>query len=168
MKNVSAIMTNIETVLQENHPKASFTVTDAGSTMEAAMKNADTLSMLLTAVACIVFIVGGIGIMNVMFVSVRERTQEIGILKALGASKREILLEFLLEAVLISLIGGLLGLAVGFSMVPVIRLTGMTVVPLAESGAYSMAFALFTGSVFGFYPAWKAASLLPIEALNEE
>lgn len=168
VKNVSAIMTNIETVLQENHPKASFTVTDAGSTMEAAMKNADTLSMLLTAVACIVFIVGGIGIMNVMFVSVRERTQEIGILKALGASKREILLEFLLEAVLISLIGGLLGLAVGFSMVPVIRLTGMTVVPLAESGAYSMAFALFTGSVFGFYPAWKAASLLPIEALNEE
>lgn len=168
VKNVSSIMADVKTVLQENHPKSNFTVTDAGSTMEAAMSNANTLSMLLTAVALIVFIVGGIGIMNVMFVSVKERTQEIGILKALGSSKREILLEFLTEAVLISLIGGLLGLVVGFSMVPVVRLTGMTVEPLAVSGVYSMAFALVTGSVFGFYPAWKAASLLPIEALNEE
>lgn len=168
VNQVKTIMTNIKTVLSENHTKGNFTVTDAGSTMEAAMSNANTLSMLLTAVACIVFIVGGIGIMNVMFVSVKERTQEIGILKALGCSKREILLEFLIEAVLISLFGGLLGLAVGFSMVPVVRLTGMTVEPLAVSGVYSMVFAVVTGSVFGFYPAWKAASLLPIEALTQE
>ena len=168
VKQVSTIMANIKAVLTEDHPKANFTVTDAGSTMEAAMSNANTLSMLLTAVACIVFIVGGIGIMNVMFVSVKERTQEIGILKALGCSKREILLEFLLEAVFISVFGGLLGLAVGFSMVPVVRLSGMTVEPLAVSGVYSMVFAVVTGSVFGFYPAWKAASLLPIEALTQE
>ena len=168
VKQVKTIMTNIKTVLSENHTKANFTVTDAGSTMEAAMSNANTLSMLLTAVACIVFIVGGIGIMNVMFVSVKERTQEIGILKALGCSKREILLEFLIEAVFISVFGGLLGLAIGFSMVPVVRLTGMTVEPLAVSGVYSMVFAVVTGSVFGFYPAWKAASLLPIEALTQE
>ena len=168
VKQVSTIMANIKAVLTEDHPKANFTVTDAGSTMEAAMSNANTLSMLLTAVACIVFVVGGIGIMNVMFVSVKERTQEIGILKALGCSKREILLEFLLEAVFISVFGGLLGLVVGFSMVPVVRLTGMTVEPLAVSGVYSMVFAVVTGSVFGFYPAWKAASLLPIEALTQE
>lgn len=168
VNQVSTIMANIKEVLTEDHSKANFTVTDAGSTMEAAMSNANTLSMLLTAVACIVFVVGGIGIMNVMFVSVKERTQEIGILKALGCSKREILLEFLIEAVFISLFGGLLGLVVGFSMVPVVRLTGMTVEPLAVSGIYSMVFALVTGSVFGFYPAWKAASLLPIEALTQE
>ena len=168
VNQVSTIMANIKEVLTEDHSKANFTVTDAGSTMEAAMSNANTLSMLLTAVACIVFVVGGIGIMNVMFVSVKERTQEIGILKALGCSKREILLEFLLEAVFISVFGGLLGLMVGFSMVPVVRLSGMTVEPLAVSGVYSMAFAVVTGSVFGFYPAWKAASLLPIEALTQE
>lgn len=168
VKQVSTIMANIKTVLQEDHSNASFTVADAGSTMEAAMSNANTLSMLLTAVALIVFIVGGIGIMNVMFVSVKERTQEIGILKALGSSKRDILLEFLLEAVSISAFGGLLGLVCGFALVPVIRLTGMTVVPLAASGVYAMGFAVFTGTVFGFYPAWKAAALMPIEALSQE
>ena len=120
------------------------------------------------AVAAIVFIVGGIGIMNVMFVSVKERTQEIGILKALGSSKRVILLEFLLEATLISIFGGILGLALGFALVPLIRLSGMTVEPVAVSALYSMLFAVGTGTVFGFYPAWKAAALMPIEALSQE
>ncbi len=84
---VETVMENIETVLTENYPDAVFTITDAGSKMEAASSSANTLSMLLISVAIIVFVVGGIGIMNVLFVTVKERTQEIGILKALGCRK---------------------------------------------------------------------------------
>lgn len=165
---VSDKITDIKAVLTEDHPKASFTVTDAGSSMKAATSSANTLAMLLLAVAVIVFIVGGIGIMDVMFVSVKERTQEIGILKALGSSKRDILLEFLLEAMFISIMGGVLGVVAGFALVPLVRLTGMTIEPLAVSGIYSVMFAIVTGTVFGFYPAWKASRLMPIEALTQE
>lgn len=168
VNDVSDVMTNINTVLEEDHENANFKITDAGSSMEAATASANTLSMLLVAVACIVFLVGGIGIMNVLFVSVKERTQEIGILKALGCSKREILLQFLSEANFISVFGGMVGVVLGFIMIPLLRLTGMTVEPLAVSGVYSMLFAVVTGTLFGFYPAWKAASLMPIEALSQE
>lgn len=168
VNDVSGVIENINTVLTEDHKNASFKITDAGSSMEAATASANTLSTLLVAVACIVFLVGGIGIMNVLFVSVKERTQEIGILKALGCSKREILLQFLSEANFISVFGGLVGVVAGFALVPLIRLTGMTIEPLAVSGVYSMLFAVVTGTVFGFYPAWKAASLMPIDALSQE
>ncbi len=168
VKQVSTVMDNIKAVLAENYPKGQFTLKDAGSEMEAATTSANTLSMLLIAVAIIVFIVGGIGIMNVLFVSVKERTQEIGILKALGCSKREILLEFLAEANLIGTFGGIIGVAAGFALVPAVRLTGMTVEPLAIGGVLALVFAIVTGTVFGFYPAYKAAQLMPIEALSQE
>ncbi len=168
VKQVSTAMDNIQAVLTENYPSGKFTLTDAGSEMEAATTSANTLSMLLIAVAIIVFIVGGIGIMNVLFVSVKERTQEIGILKALGCSKREILLEFLAEANLIGTFGGIVGVAAGFALVPAVRLTGMTVEPLAIGGVLALIFAVVTGTVFGFYPAYKAAQLTPIEALSQE
>lgn len=168
VKQVTTVMNNIKAVLTENYPKGNFTLTDAGSEMEAATTSANTLSMLLIAVAIIVFIVGGIGIMNVLFVSVKERTQEIGILKALGCSKREILLEFLMEANLMGTFGGLVGVGAGFALVPAVRLTGMTVEPLAVGGVLALVFAIVTGTLFGFYPAWKAAQLMPIEALSQE
>ncbi|MBW7572230.1 ABC transporter permease [Caproiciproducens faecalis] len=168
VNEVSDAMTNITAVLTENYPSGRFTLTDAGSEMEAATTSANTLSMLLIAVAIIVFIVGGIGIMNVLFVSVRERTQEIGILKALGCSKREILLEFLVEANFMSTFGGVLGVIAGFALVPAVRMAGMTVEPLAVSGVLALAFAVVTGTAFGFYPAYKAAQLTPIEALQQE
>ncbi len=158
----------IKEVLSEDHPNANFTVTDAGNALESATSSAKTLSMLLLAVAVLVFIVGGIGIMNVMFVSVKERTQEIGILKALGTSRHAILLEFLFEATFISVLGGVVGIAAGFALIPVVRLSGMTVEPLMESGIYAMIFAAGTGTIFGFYPAWKASRLTPIEALAQE
>jgi len=168
VKQVPNVMANIKSVLTENYPKGQFTLTDAGSEMEAATTSANTLSMLLIAVAIIVFIVGGIGIMNVLFVSVQERTQEIGILKALGCSKREILLEFLAEANAIGTFGGIVGVAVGFALVPALRMTGMTVEPLAIGGVLALIFAIVTGTVFGFYPAYKAAQLTPIQALSQE
>ena len=168
VKEVSTVMANITAVLNENYPNGKFTLTDAGSEMEAATTSANTLSMLLIAVAIIVFIVGGIGIMNVLFVSVKERTQEIGILKALGCSKREILLEFLAEANFMSVFGGIIGVIAGFALVPAVRMTGMTVEPLAVGGVLALVFAVLTGTAFGFYPAYKAAQLMPIEALQQE
>ncbi|SDM67528.1 ABC transporter permease [Acetanaerobacterium elongatum] len=168
ISKVSTVMENIQSVLSDRHNGATFTVTDAGSKMEAATQSANTLSLLLIAVASIVFIVGGIGIMNVLFVSVKERTREIGVLKALGASKRDILMEFLLEANAISTFGGIVGVAASFALVPLVRYTGMRVEPNLTGALLALLFAVVTGTVFGFYPAFKAASLIPIEALNQE
>ena len=124
--------------------------------------------MLLIAMAIIVFIVGGIGIMNVLFVSVKERTNEIGILKALGCSKRDILLEFLMEACFMSLIGAILGVLLALGITPVVERMSVRV-ELSVSGAVlSLAFGVITGTIFGFYPAYKASTLIPVVALNQE
>jgi len=168
ISEVENVMANIETVLTQNYPDALFTITDAGSEMEAAQSSADTLQTLLVAVACIVFIVGGIGIMNVLFVTVKERTGEIGLLKALGSQKYVILLEFLLEAGMIALFGGIIGVAAGYALVPVVELTGTRTESVAIAGVLALIFAVVTGTLFGFYPALKASKLTPIEALNNE
>ncbi len=165
---VDEVMADIETILKQNYPNASFTVENAGSKMEAAEKSADTLQTLLIAVASIVFIVGGIGIMNVLFVTVKERTGEIGLLKALGSKKQVILMEFLLEAGMIALFGGVTGVAAGYALIPAVELTGTRIEAIPYAGVLSLCFALITGTVFGFYPALKASALTPIEALNEE
>lgn len=166
VNTIETVMADIETVLTENHPNASFDITDSGSAMEAATSSADTLSTLLLAVASIVFIVGGIGIMNVLFVSVKERTSEIGILKAIGCHKRTILLEFLLEANIVSIIGGAVGVGLSFALVPLLELTGTRMEPSWWGYVLAMMFAVITGTLFGIYPAWKASRLVPIEALN--
>lgn len=168
VNQVDTVISNIETVLADSYANAEFTISDAGTKMEAASKSNDTLQLLLIAMAVIVFLVGGIGIMNVLFVSVKERTNEIGILKALGCSKRDILLEFLFEACFMSFIGSVLGVLAAFGITPVIE--GFSVrVELSVLGAVlSLAFGVITGTVFGFYPAYKAASLIPVAALNQE
>ncbi|MDE7208220.1 MAG: ABC transporter permease, partial [Lachnospiraceae bacterium] len=168
VNNVDTVIGNIETVLADSYANAEFTISDAGTKMEAASKSNDTLQLLLVAMAAIVFVVGGIGIMNVLFVSVKERTNEIGILKALGCSKRDILLEFLFEACFMSFIGAILGVLAALGVTPIIE--GFSVrVELSVSGALlSLAFGVITGTVFGFYPAYKASSLIPVVALNQE
>ncbi|NCB30268.1 MAG: FtsX-like permease family protein [Clostridia bacterium] len=165
---VEQAMANIEAILTENYPTASFDVDDAGSAMEAATQSANTLAAMLLAVASIVFIVGGIGIMNVFFVSVKERTGEIGLLKAIGCSKRVILMEFLLEAASISVLGGAVGVGVSYAILPLVEMLGTTAVPSVKGAVLALLFAVLTGTVFGFYPAWKASRLNPIQALNEE
>lgn len=168
VNNVDNVIANIETVLADSYANAKFTISDAGTKMEAASKSNETLQMLLIAMAVIVFIVGGIGIMNVLFVSVKERTNEIGILKALGCSKRDILLEFLLEACFMSLIGAILGVLLALGITPIVESLSVRV-ELSVSGAVlSLAFGVITGTIFGFYPAYKASTLIPVVALNQE
>ena len=165
---VDTVMENIQSVLAENYPNAEFTITDAGSKMDAASESNNTLTTLLIAMAAIVFIVGGIGIMNVLFVSVKERTKEIGILKAIGCTKKDILIEFLLEACFISILGGILGVLLSFGITPVVEHFDLRVELSVFGAALAVVFAVFTGTVFGFYPALKASKLVPVEALNEE
>ena len=145
-----------------------YGIEDAGGRIEAALQSARTMKMLLVSVAAIVFLVGGIGIMNVLFVSVKERTKEIGILKALGTSKKDILLLFLLESVEIGLFGGIVGVLVSFVAMPLMQRTGIAVSPSVEGWVIALFFAVGTAAVFGFYPAYKAAGLKPIDALTYE
>lgn len=166
--NIDTVITNIETVLAENYPNAQFTISDAGSKMEAASKSNETLTLMLIAMATIVFIIGGIGIMNVLFVSVKERTKEIGILKAIGSSQKDILLEFIMEACCISLIGGIIGILASFAVSPIISNFNIRLELSAMGAILALIFSVVTGTVFGFYPAWKASKLVPVEALSSE
>ncbi len=166
--SVPTVMENIELVLAQSNPGAMFSISDAGATMDAAMQSANTLSLLLLAVAVIVFIVGGIGIMNVLFVSVKERTREIGVLKAIGTKKKDILLLFLIEACMIGLLGGIVGVLLSFGVLPLMEYADITAVLTIPSVVLAFLFAVATGTVFGFYPAFKASNLVPIQALNNE
>jgi len=158
---------------QRHHLQANqdndFTVRNLTEVMSTAEQSANVMSLLLGAIASISLIVGGIGIMNIMLVSVTERTREIGIRIAVGAKGRDILLQFLIESLVLSLIGGTLGIGIG--IVGTLILSTFTQWPtLFSIEAIFLAF-LFSGSVgvfFGFYPARKASLLNPIEALRYE
>jgi len=146
-----------------------FSVRDLTEIMASAEQSANVMSLLLGSIASISLIVGGIGIMNIMLVSVTERTREIGIRIAVGAKGWDILLQFLIESLVLSLVGGILGIAIGMS--GTVILSSVTKWPVLFSlKAILLAF-LFSGAVgvfFGFYPARKASLLNPIEALHYE
>jgi putative ABC transport system permease protein len=146
-----------------------FSVRNMTALAETAATATKVLSIMLGAIASISLLVGGIGIMNIMLVSVTERTREIGIRMAIGARQRDILAQFLLEAIMISVIGCLIGVALGVGGAALVnKLTGFTVVVTGDSIAMSFIVAAGVGVFFGWYPANKAANLVPIEALRYE
>jgi len=165
---VSEVMEEVSAVLESTYEGNAFTLSDAGSKMEAATTSNQTLTLLLYSMALIVFIVGGIGIMNVLFVSVKERTNEIGILKALGCSRKDILMEFLLEASCISFVGACIGVLLSLGITPIVELFHVRVSLSMQGALLSLLFGVITGSIFGFYPAYKASRLVPVVALNQE
>ena len=173
-EQVKQIETQITELLRQRHriqpgQESDFSVRNLAEMMSSREESANVMSLLLGAIASISLIVGGIGIMNIMLVSVTERTREIGIRIAVGAKGRDILLQFLIESLVLSLMGGILGIAIG--MVGTVILASLTQWPtLFSPKAILLAF-LFSGSVgvfFGFYPARKASLLNPIEALRYE
>jgi putative ABC transport system permease protein len=146
-----------------------FTVRNQQEIADMATAQSKTMTVLLGAVAMVSLVVGGIGIMNIMLVSVTERTREIGIRMAIGARGRDILLQFLTEAVTLSITGGLLGIAsgVGVSKLLAVQWNWPTLIP-PEWVAYAFLFSAAVGIFFGFYPARKASRLDPIDALRYE
>jgi len=143
-----------------------FQLRDPGSIVSSATETSDTLAFLLIAVASMVLLVSGIGIMNVMFVTVAERTKEIGVLKAIGAKQKDILTQFLLESIMLSITGGVLGIILGMSIVPFLKDYGA--IQSISGAILGFTFSVIVGIFFGFYPALKASKLDPVDALRSE
>lgn len=166
--------TEVDGVLRKRHKLASdaapdFTVFNQADLAETQNAQQDTFSSLITYLAVVSLVVGGIGIMNIMLVSVTERTREIGIRKAIGARRGDILSQFLLEALFLSLVGGLLGVLFGVvGSNTVSSANGWRVVVDPSTVALAYSFSAVVGVFFGFYPALKASNLSPIEALRYE
>ncbi len=154
--------------LQQNQDDT-FTIRNLTEILQAQEASSKILALLLAAVAGVSLLVGGIGIMNIMLVSVTERTREIGLRMAVGARARDILTQFLVEAVTLALIGGLLGVALGFgSSLAIGNFAGWRVEIDPDAVLLAVGFAAAIGVFFGFYPARKASKLVPIEALRYE
>ncbi|MDR3012159.1 MAG: ABC transporter permease [Chitinispirillales bacterium] len=147
----------------------SFNVRSQSEIMERATETSRTMTALLAAIAGVSLVVGGIGIMNIMLVSVTERTREIGIRMAVGARERDILMQFLIESIVLSVMGGVIGVALSVVLIYVMNdVAGIAAVFEPATVLMSLAFSGFVGVFFGFYPARKAARLNPIQALRFE
>jgi len=170
---MEAAQKEAESILRESRKIAEgadsdFDIMNQADVIEMASATTKTLTALLAAIAGVSLLVGGIGIMNIMLVSVTERTREIGIRMAVGGRKKDILFQFLTESVILSLIGGLIGIGAAFLACKIMSTIGIPTAINPFIVAVSAAFSAFVGIVFGYYPALKAASLYPIQALRYE
>jgi putative ABC transport system permease protein len=173
-EQVDALQLTADSLLRERYglsadTEARYTITNQASLIAAVSSITDTLGLLLTGIAAISLIVGGIGIMNIMLVSVRERTREIGVRRAIGAKQSNILTQFLIEAIVLSLAGGVIGLILGEIAAFFLAILGDWVFAIkVDTVVLALGFSLLVGVVFGVWPARTAAKLEPIDALRFE
>ena len=173
-KQASYVIEEITSLLRTRHQLGSgidddFSITSMEEMAETLSETAGTMTLLLAAIAAISLLVGGIGVMNIMLVSVLERTREIGIRKALGARERDIWGQFLIEAVFLTFAGGIIGVILGWVVSYFISSMGqMTTLVTADIVILAVSVSVGIGLFFGFYPAWRASRLNPIEALRYE
>ncbi len=172
--NIPVAQQQITDLLRMRHKIAQyaaddFTIRNQADLVATATKTTDILTLLLASIASVSLLVGGIGIMNIMLVSVTERTREIGIRMSVGARSRDILTQFVIEALVLSLVGGILGMVFGVVGSQIISgIAKWPTIITAFSIALSFGFSIAIGIFFGFYPARKAALLNPIDALRYE
>ncbi len=173
-EQVDSALKQITETLREQHDiiygdEDDFSIFDQASLLDTVNTITGTLTTFLGAIAAISLVVGGIGIMNIMLVSVTERTREIGIRKAIGALRRDILAQFLLESLVLSLLGGAIGIALGWT-ISAVASAAFDLPLVVDLGTImlSATFAAAVGLIFGIYPAWRASNLRPIEALRYE
>jgi len=168
------VIADITSLLRSRHQLSTaeeddFNISSMEELASTLEETSGTLTLLLGAIAAIALLVGGIGVMNIMLVSVLERTREIGIRKALGARERDIWIQFLLEAAFLTFAGGIVGVVVGWVVSYFIDVLGlMTTVVTADIVILAVSVSVGIGLFFGFYPAWNASRLNPIEALRAE
>lgn len=176
-KVVDQVVENVTLAMRQLHGTVEgaddFTVTSQQDTLETATQVSDTLSLFLGGIAGISLAVGGIGIMNIMLTTVTERTREIGLRKAIGARRSDIMLQFLIESTVLSFLGGLIGIAVGWGAAQLmgsISLGDSSITPVVSLDSIILAtfFSMAVGLFFGIYPATRAARLQPVEALRHE
>ncbi len=171
---VNSVISSTQALLRLRHrltakQQDDFSIRNISNVQQAANETSRVQSMLLAGIATVSLIVGGIGIMNIMLVSVTERTREIGIRLAIGAKERDVLLQFLVEATVLACAGGLLGIGIGLlASFATSTFAGWTVIVSPISVVLSFGFAALIGIVFGFYPARRASLLNPIDALRHE
>jgi putative ABC transport system permease protein len=169
MENVKKTAAALDSLLGQFHPKKDYVITVPLELLEKAAATQRIFNLVLGSIASISLLVGGIGIMNIMLATVSERTREIGIRRALGARRRDIIEQFLIETTVMSASGGLIGVLLGVSAPPIVSyLSGMPVVIRLWSPIIAFLIAVTIGIVFGVYPARRAAMLDPVEALRTE
>ena len=172
-QDLDSAQDEITALLRERHNLGKmkdddFTIRNFTQMLETIKEAIATMTILLGSIASVSLLVGGIGIMNIMLVSVTERTKEIGIRMAIGAKARDIRIQFLIEAILLSLAGGLVGVILGVGIVTIIKMCGSDVSISLFSIILSFGFSGIVGIIFGYYPAYKASLLNPIDALRYE
>ena len=174
VEKIDTVSAQIEYLMRRSHnlsttDESDFNIQNPTDMLESLSSVTQTLTIFLGAIAGISLLVGGIGIMNIMLVSVTERTKEIGLRKAVGATRNQILFQFLIETMTLSIFGGVIGILLGVGIASIFTLTGL-ITAVITSGSILMAFssAMAIGVFFGLYPAFRAANLHPMEALRYE
>ena len=171
---VNSVISDVELTLRSDHglkltDTLPFSVSSQAQALATLSSITGTLTAFLGAIAAISLLVGGIGIMNIELVSVTERTREIGLRKAVGATQRVILLQFLIETMTLAILGGVLGIALGWAIAEVVTLLGLITATVTADIVFLAFFsAALIGLFFGIYPAYQASKLRPIEALRYE